>query len=898
MTLLDPLKSAFYRETGRSLDESVTAMRKTLTSLFHLLRAKGIELCVLRNYEELPNSVGRDMDCIPSDDNFKALMGVFEMLAHDNGDGLIVIRRGSVWLVNFVNQNGSVLEIDAIPEIQGWWGAAYLSNEEIWASATREGDWWVPRPAHEAAIGFFQHLLWGGCYKKKYVERLPALIAPEEEAEEFSRIIRERFGPQWLRLLEWIKDKNVECIEASAAGLRKSLWAKAVRRDPLRTLSRFALIVWREGVITVRRWGLFVVLTGPDGVGKTSIAKLLLEERYGGSFRKARYFHFRPPIGRGLDGLRPIPARTQAHDLTLQPTLFDKVLSVPRILFNLLRFQLGYWLHVFPALLRQRVVIADRYFYNYLFFPESVRYFGPSWLARFCARLFPRPDLILALRADPEVIHSRKAELPVWAVREQLARLPMICSLGEARVIDADRPMEDVIQTCKKALMEIATRRNGAALKQRSGCEEMLNWIGPILGADEEHVKLSASILTPPTKSEDKSWIEVAKIGIVPTGCSRLLIPITSPRAAGNSLNVYNAQKPIARLGKVLLSAGLRAGIAQRLLRDRASLCVRAGIPPNLWKDHILQEYLRELFAVKSVAISVSLGTGDRYRKPTVQIMNQGGEILGFAKIGWDAETIELVRNEEATLRNLENRSFSTARVPRVIHSGPWRSLYMFVSEAPGGRTARSDWKITRQHLEFLWELQQPKHHRSPLAGSKFIERLEWQIEGLKSAGFSEDFHLLEGALESSYRRLGKSEVPFGMKHGDFVPSNILRAQEKLYVFDWEYAEEASPLGCDLFHFLVWTAVLLRGQSARQIYKDFTRPGPTHQAIKTYFQELGVPGEFIMPLLVLHLADILSWYLCRDGESVARKGQEVRSVWRSLLTLASASETPTAWSDA
>ena len=52
----------------------------------------------------------------------------------------------------------------------------------------------------------------------------------------------------------------------------------------------------------------------------------------------------------------------------------------------------------------------------------------------------------------------------------------------------------------------------------------------------------------------------------------------------------------------------------------------------------------------------------------TKQVMDREGRTLGYAKIGWNEETVQLVQNEEAVLRKLHTVRLSTAKAPRVIH--------------------------------------------------------------------------------------------------------------------------------------------------------------------------------------------------------------------------------------
>lgn len=160
--------------------------------------------------------------------------------------------------------------------------------------------------------------------------------------------------------------------------------------------------------------GRFVVIVGPDGVGKTSVATALMDLWDG----PTAYFHFCPPLRGTLDS-RPTPGPPAG------PKWPDDGGSVVagwvRLVRNVARFVAGYLRSVRPAVRRGHLVVADRYFYGYLVQPRALRFHGPKAMAAIATRLVPRPDLIVNLAAPPEVIRERKAELTIAEIEDELS---------------------------------------------------------------------------------------------------------------------------------------------------------------------------------------------------------------------------------------------------------------------------------------------------------------------------------------------------------------------------------------------------------------------------------------------------------------------------------------------
>jgi thymidylate kinase len=206
--------------------------------------------------------------------------------------------------------------------------------------------------------------------------------------------------------------------------------------------------------------GLFCVLVGLDGSGKTTLGRNLCDLSVINSrFVGVRYFHWRPKCFRHVEW--PLPEfRETPRKPQLSRNLINTLLSVIRIARNGLLARLAWHLKVRPMVRQGYLVLVDRYFYNYHLDPASVKFSASVGVLKFMQKHFPAPDLVVKLRAPKDVLLARKQELSPDEIGRQVERMDSL-DVSPARDVTADATLA-ADQVARNVMAEIAqTKRRG-----------------------------------------------------------------------------------------------------------------------------------------------------------------------------------------------------------------------------------------------------------------------------------------------------------------------------------------------------------------------------------------------------------------------------------------------------
>ena len=185
----------------------------------------------------------------------------------------------------------------------------------------------------------------------------------------------------------------------------------------------------------------FIAFLGCDGSGKSAVIAAV-SERSRAAGQAVAHGHWRPVAVGDSGKSRSLQDAAEPHGRSPRGG-FGSVLKLGWICLN-------WWIGWFRFLRRQAkcgLLIFDRYHADLIVDPRRYRYGGPMWLARFASKWMPQPDIVFYLDAPPEILLSRKNEVPKAALEK--SRAAYLRLAGDSRiihVIDAARPLDEVVE--------------------------------------------------------------------------------------------------------------------------------------------------------------------------------------------------------------------------------------------------------------------------------------------------------------------------------------------------------------------------------------------------------------------------------------------------------------------
>tara|TARA_Y200000002_G_C22681945_1_gene664458 strand:- start:1077 stop:1688 length:612 start_codon:yes stop_codon:yes gene_type:complete len=203
---------------------------------------------------------------------------------------------------------------------------------------------------------------------------------------------------------------------------------------------------------------MLIVIIGPDGCGKTTIANELcniLSKRNITTHHLAMNFEILPKLGDITNFLTNSKPKERHKEGEMYVGMKDMPNSTLKGMIISTWYSLDYFFGRYKLLKwKSDVVIFARYFYDYSY--QRVHINTPKWYLKILEILIPKPDFIFTLDRDAKNIFELKPELSVREIERQQSEICILLkNKSNSHIIDGN---EGIVETLNKILRIIDRR--------------------------------------------------------------------------------------------------------------------------------------------------------------------------------------------------------------------------------------------------------------------------------------------------------------------------------------------------------------------------------------------------------------------------------------------------------
>lgn len=279
-----------------------------------------------------------------------------------------------------------------------------------------------------------------------------------------------------------------------------------------------------------------------------------------------------------------------------------------------------------------------------------------------------------------------------------------------------------------------------------------------------------------------------------------------------------------------------------------------------------LRALLESVFGCKDIEFSLFCGTPCVHQKLTMQISKED-RILGYCKITENKEIALLFDREAEMLNRLHDNGMTG--IPRCMFQGEWEEgVYLFVQSTTKTNSSKMQHRWTRLHEDFLERLKQASKTQLIFEQSDYYQTLCHLKEHIDWLPGQQAQAIVTKAIHEVMEAYRDKPCVFMAYHADFTPWNMFTERGKMFVFDWEYAQNSYPLMLDHYHFFTQVAIFERHWGAKDIADYMSKEAGKWINTKDYR---------------LYLLDIISRFNMREKGNFRGDVARTMNIWISVL---------------
>lgn len=444
-----------------------------LEKVFEIINNSGLDYCIQNKYEIMPEKIPSDIDMMYRNASEADLDKIVQKIAKETEllitQKIVQSHYEFTYILSYPVPNSFFqLQLDFYETVSfgKFWnvvpGKDLLDNKRFYKC------FFIPSPYDELRYLWIRRTI-----KNKidysYIEQSKQLI---EQIPNYHQHLKENFGNELANIIvEIIKTENLDLfVDKYQLFFNKVMEISKMNINVLFWLKHFLFRIskyYPERVL--RMCGMSIALLAPDGAGKSTVIKGISDTCLG-SFYGIEHRYFRPRKFKNLGSYNRVNFKGEAvaNDDPHGKKLHGVIKSLLRFLFYNLDFLFGYLLDINKLKMQKKLIIFDRYYYDYFVDMERYQYRLPKCFPAIFQFMIPNPDLVLILDAPAEIMYSRKKELPLSELgRQREGYLKLQKKVKHVVVINADQPIKKVIEDATQVIIE----RQADRIKRILKCE-------------------------------------------------------------------------------------------------------------------------------------------------------------------------------------------------------------------------------------------------------------------------------------------------------------------------------------------------------------------------------------------------------------------------------------------
>lgn len=432
---------------------------KILRSYFDELDKAGIKFFIIRNYEGLPeHNSSKDVDIILEHGcALKAEQILKRVFLMHGIEHYYRIKIEEGLICRGISSSGEfAIHIDLINGYVNK-GIELFSFEELYAQTVEYKGFRVLNELYNGIMLFISKQFG---YKKPFLkqEYQDTIYETWKKYPAFSEILGNMIGADVLELVaKSIQKRDFWEMLSYSSVVTARLRKYSNKKSLFKNTCRKASFVWQKVdrvVFRYRKYEKSISVMAPDGAGKTTFLQSLLEKLAflyvdtPNDLRRFHVYHFRPSllpnlgeVGEKANLMKPDKDFTNPH--RAKPAGF--LSSLFRITYYWLDYVIGWLYFTRKDVQYDYYTVYDRYSYDLLVDPKRTRLGLPRWIRTLYVKCMPHPKINFFLKASPEVIVKRKAELTEDEIRSQLDGYARLAAGNDSIIVlDANKTVNEL----------------------------------------------------------------------------------------------------------------------------------------------------------------------------------------------------------------------------------------------------------------------------------------------------------------------------------------------------------------------------------------------------------------------------------------------------------------------